>query len=846
MAVTNADLASQVSSLIAKWDTYTKQLRDWLAGTPTGGPYGDGRYPLQNSLGQVFYVPCPAAQAASVDGTVGSALAYATAADASADAAALAKAAAEAAQAITLTYRDAAQAAKTLAETARNEAANSEANALVHRNAAEAAAATATSGATTVTEAAAEVEADRIAAEAARVAAEAAAAAAATFNPANFYTKAESDAQYPPASSVWLRGISANGNRALGYSASGDLNLARGFHAVYANGTANRPPTGNGVVWGLSATVGGTDYGVQEQGQNGRRFFRTIFNDVWGGWNEYWHTGNFDLSATGLNSTSSRRITDYDVLATDGSTAQFLSATSAATGTPIAGSTAGIHVPHSGGNAIQLISTVSASMPRLYLRSRSSGTWTTWNEVWHTGNLTPADYVTKAAPVLTGDLSLSKAVGQVVFAPSGNTNAYRLLANTSAADDFGFSIGRHNGSAWSNLLVANNAEVFANRALGAYVGGAGTQQILRTMGWANGTPRWKDVIEADSSLSLYGYNSSGTGADRLLNFISNHQGTKRLLAFGEVVAVSSNALRMVNDAATRGAFWRFDGSNVYLLHTNDNDPYGTWTTLRPFYVNWSTGRVTMGHGVDIYGTTTVTGELRTTGSTGGVHVYDRTTSGASILYRSGDVLRIWNTSYNDRVLFTPQGSTLFYTDGVTPTNIETFSLRTSGAYGGGLALFDGNHRGGIYLTSTARQMHFGLNDGAGASAVTDSMRLGPAATDYTMEVLGAVRSMGGQATLYFQNRNGAQLWAWYCTNNVARLWNGSADVLTVNANGMQIANGPNLTQEAGELRIEGSWRSYYRNTILNANSTAWIKQPRIFVGGSDPGAGAEDGDIWIP
>lgn len=58
--------------------------------------------------------------------------------------------------------------------------------------------------------------------------------------------------------------------------------------------------------------------------------------------------------------------------------------------------------------------------------------------------------------------------------------------------------------------------------------------------------------------------------------------------------------------------------------------------------------------------------------------------------------------------------------------------------------------------------------------------------------------------------------------------------------------GPVLTDEAGDLRIASRWRSNSTNMILSANGTTWVTQPRIFVGGADPGAMAADGDIWIP
>jgi hypothetical protein len=48
-----------------------------------------------------------------------------------------------------------------------------------------------------------------------------------------------------------------------------------------------------------------------------------------------------------------------------------------------------------------------------------------------------------------------------------------------------------------------------------------------------------------------------------------------------------------------GAFWRNDGSNFYLLMTSASDAYGAWNGLRPFYVNITSGAVTMSNGVTV-------------------------------------------------------------------------------------------------------------------------------------------------------------------------------------------------------------------------------------------------------
>jgi hypothetical protein len=62
-----------------------------------------------------------------------------------------------------------------------------------------------------------------------------------------------------------------------------------------------------------------------------------------------------------------------------------------------------------------------------------------------------------------------------------------------------------------------------------------------------------------------------------------------------------------------GAFWRNDGTNVYLLSTKKGDPDGMFNDYRPFTLNLATGRVTIddqGAGTWIGGNTTIRGELK--------------------------------------------------------------------------------------------------------------------------------------------------------------------------------------------------------------------------------------------
>ena len=100
----------------------TDQLAAWLNGTTTGGPNGDGRYPLTGKDGEVHMVYCPAATAAGAQDEATDIENLTNAAQAAASDATGAKSGAESA-------RDDAQSAQTAAESAKTAAGTSEINA---------------------------------------------------------------------------------------------------------------------------------------------------------------------------------------------------------------------------------------------------------------------------------------------------------------------------------------------------------------------------------------------------------------------------------------------------------------------------------------------------------------------------------------------------------------------------------------------------------------------------------------------------------------------------------------------------------------------------------------------
>jgi hypothetical protein len=152
MPITNTTIAQQISDLVDKWQLREDEMINWLAGTVTGGPTSNGKYPLTDVLGVITLVDCPAKMQDTVDNTVSGAGASATAAALSAADALLSKNAAATSATNAATSATNAAASAATATTAKNNALNSETNAGVH---ATNAAASATSAATSATNAAA-------------------------------------------------------------------------------------------------------------------------------------------------------------------------------------------------------------------------------------------------------------------------------------------------------------------------------------------------------------------------------------------------------------------------------------------------------------------------------------------------------------------------------------------------------------------------------------------------------------------------------------------------------------------------------------------------------------------
>lgn len=101
----------------------------------------------------------------------------------------------------------------------------------------------------------------------------------------------------------------------------------------------------------------------------------------------------------------------------------------------------------------------------------------------------------------------------------------------------------------------------------------------------------------------------------------------------------------------------------------------------------------------------------------------------------------------------------------------------------------------------------------------------------------------GRLDTFYDSRGAVSGYQMFDRTNTTRSW-----VLYANAavfylySGQLAANVVSVSESAGSLSLLLGGSEFMRAAANSATST---RQPRIFVGGSDPGAAAADGDLWI-
>lgn len=112
----------------------------------------------------------------------------------------------------------------------------------------------------------------------------------------------------------------------------------------------------------------------------------------------------------------------------------------------------------------------------------------------------------------------------------------------------------------------------------------GKNQRSGYIGHADGTSDgfvWRNDVGANS------FDLEGSGQ---VNLTTGK--TKIVYTNGQYYSANSDAYRMIY--GNYGAFWRNDGTKIYLLSTEENDRFGGWNTYRPFIYDLGSGNVQLG------------------------------------------------------------------------------------------------------------------------------------------------------------------------------------------------------------------------------------------------------------
>ena len=256
----------------------------------------------------------------------------------------------------------------------------------------------------------------------------------------------------------------------------------------------------------------------------------------------------------------------------------------------------------------------------LFSGSGGSSQWTTSgaNIYYNTGNVgigtnTPSVILhVSGNTTITGVLSIgNRLLGTTDTSPSGNfwiglsgsgTESDRLAIDIIGTQATGFvsSINLAKNTIINGSLTMSTTLIKSGGATGYYATLAGTDALnspyheyyaggLRRCYIGNATTTNVDIVtENGAQLS---FSVGGTGRMNL-----DTSGNINITSRECIVTQNNGPGQFRAIAGIYGWFIRNDGSNTYFLVTAVNDQYGSWNSLRPFYMNNASGLINMENG----------------------------------------------------------------------------------------------------------------------------------------------------------------------------------------------------------------------------------------------------------
>ncbi|HBA7000818.1 TPA: phage tail protein [Escherichia coli] len=203
-------------------------------------------------------------------------------------------------------------------------------------------------------------------------------------------------------------------------------------------------------------------------------------------------------------------------------------------------------------------------------------------------------------------LKTARTINGVKFDGSGNININTLVSRNRVAA----LSGSEKGVPGIQMYEAyNNGYPYAYGNVLHLTGVSATGEGELLIGWSGTSgahaPAYirsrRDTDDAQWSgwAQLYTTAHKPSAGDVGALPISGGTITGGLTVDGEVVSRSANGYRIV--CGNYGFFIRNDGNFTNFMLTNSGDSMGGWSSLRPFYIQNSTGGVTIGHGLTVAG-----------------------------------------------------------------------------------------------------------------------------------------------------------------------------------------------------------------------------------------------------
>ncbi|HDD9242562.1 TPA: phage tail protein [Escherichia coli] len=203
-------------------------------------------------------------------------------------------------------------------------------------------------------------------------------------------------------------------------------------------------------------------------------------------------------------------------------------------------------------------------------------------------------------------LKTARTINGVKFDGSGNININTLVSRNRVAA----LSGSEKGVPGIQMYEAyNNGYPYAYGNVLHLTGVSATGEGELLIGWSGTSGAYapayirsrRDTDDAQWSgwAQLYTTAHKPSAGDVGALPISGGTITGGLTVDGEVVSRSANGYRIV--CGNYGFFIRNDGNFTHFMLTNSGDSMGGWSSLRPFYIQNSTGGVTIGHGLTVAG-----------------------------------------------------------------------------------------------------------------------------------------------------------------------------------------------------------------------------------------------------